>query len=221
MTAVRRDLRDVPADGVILGGVAYNLMVDARHASTIAAIATVLPMYNLSLTGAYYRHTSILPSGRYHWLESAIGTRDARWAVSIDSDTWIQGDAIWRLPALLRRLTSDAPKDLALVALAVPQRDNTINVWEAPGQRMQRPKSDPPSDPISKPYACGLAIAAYDLDVYRAISSESRAQAWGMVPSGEGNFVGEDMWHCAWLQKHDRSAYVVTSIPTIHRVGVA
>lgn len=73
--------------GFSFGGCVYRLAVDARHAGSLAMLASIATGTTRPLTNVDYRHTSNLPQGRALWLRDQISDRGAHWAISADGDT--------------------------------------------------------------------------------------------------------------------------------------
>lgn len=210
--------------GFVLGGVVYNLKVDARHAVTMAELLAEIevarrthalsevrsgirsPFGDVYCEGISYRHTSVLPEGRHRWLEEACRAKEATWAISMDADTWIRaGHAREFLDGLPRAPSND----LALVGALVPCRDNRVNAWSMPGKRIAA------EDVVARfrVQAIGLAIVAYHLPWYRRNLDRG---AFAIMMHEDGAFIGEDVWHCNWIEKHRGAVLALGHIPTVH-----
>lgn len=79
-----------------IGGCVYRLMVDTRHAGSLAALgaACIVRDSGPLLADIDYMHTSNLPQGRALWLRRQIDNRMIRWAVSVDGDTSFHAAAL-------------------------------------------------------------------------------------------------------------------------------
>ena len=96
------------------GGVVYRMMVDARHAASLAQLAVQADRTPPMLSEVDYRHTSNLPRGRCEWIRDAM-LADAMWAISCDADTSF--DAI-QLHASIMRVRDGIALGVAPVRIA-------------------------------------------------------------------------------------------------------
>lgn len=70
------------------GGCVYRMLVDGRHAASLAMLARMSGQSFPALASIDYRHTSNLPQGRCLWLRDQIAREPhVDWAVSCDGDT--------------------------------------------------------------------------------------------------------------------------------------
>lgn len=108
-----------------LGGPSYCMQVDARHAVTMASLATVLSSQRIELLEFGYKHGTPVDCPRNELFRDAL--RD-----KIDVLVWLDSDC-YLLPqdvqAAAELVMATYKNDWAFTTAATPQRDGIVNVW--------------------------------------------------------------------------------------------
>lgn len=186
--------RKGPAKGFLLGGPAYQNLVDSRHAGAMGSLAVRLNSLGYR-TGFLYTHACPVELARNEMMRTALAT-DYTWLVSADADCYWpveQQDALIWIATELARL--DAP----FAAVPVEQRNGISNVvaegapWQ-PG--FERLKSIPMEQAMHPCKAIGTGLCVFRLKWYREHWPEA---PWFRTDWRSGLMVGEDFWHCLTL----------------------
>lgn len=211
-----------------VGGPAYNLQLDARHAGCMVELAMFVGAGH-QIADVYYPHSSILPQGRAKWLGRAIDS-GADIGITMDADTWIATDELMTGGARLARLALGARRGLedpwALIGVLVPQRDGRVNAWRAEGERLRESEATTIVNAGIAPrawtsvHAVAQACAIYNLAWWRQWQGRER-HMFAMMPAKSTlhgptdvevdddriikaperyAYIGEDVWHCAWIR---------------------
>lgn len=192
----------------LVGGPCYEMKVRAEHGTMLAELAAYFTACGHVFT-FHYRHTSILPEGRAAFLHAAVtGPYDI--ALGFDADTWLKHP-----DEFVSMLAGPWEPDVALRAVLVPQRDGKVNAWEARGARM----GDIPLGRFVDAWAVGAAVCAYNVGWYRRNIGDVRT-LYAVMPTSEGTFLGEDVWHCAALQNAGARVQVVRLGGARHGAGL-
>lgn len=199
-----------------IGGPAYNMKVDARHAGCVASLAASAAKAGDDFE-IHYEHNSILPQGRARWLGEAFDSRSDI-AITMDADTWVPNEED-NLLSWIRDFDRISPT-WSIFGVLVSQRDGRPNVWKARGSRIDlqdgsiytHSSTGRNAKTWLDVYAIGLACAVYRLRRIRKFALGNEGLGFAMMPTGGSQrygFVGEDVWHCEWLRRHGASIHAI------------
>lgn len=188
-----------PPKGFLLGGPAYQNLVDSRHAGAMGSLAVRCQQMSYR-TGFVYVHGCPVEMARNQIMETALAT-DYTWLVSADSDIYwpieMQDAIIW----IARKL---AELDAPFAAVPIEQRNRISNVVALGEEGWRRMISLPMEEAIYPCKAIGTGLFVARLAWYR--------EHWPTGPwfrteweesdgAPPGRFIGEDFWHCKKLRE--------------------
>lgn len=195
------------------GGCVYRLMVDTRHASSLAALAAAsaidpsAPM----ISAIQYKHTSNLPAGRCEWLRDQIADTSLRWAISVDGDTTFHAGA---LLTEMRVVAGDFAIGLAPVRVGGTDGTCNINMTKADedARRNERPVTMAMLRDIlqgdRKITSGGFGVAVFNLEWFRA--------KWpDVAPECVSILTGEDIELCRSVRRRGGNVALL-NVPTDH-----
>jgi hypothetical protein len=210
----------------ILGGPAYRLQCDVRHAACLAELAVAVHASG-DIPEFWHEHTSVLPQGRAAFLAHAVNTREADYAVGLDADTFLRHGA--RLMDLARTFDLATEQPWAQLGILVAQRDGKVNAWADEGVRLD----EIAFGEFREAWAVGAACCVYNLRWYRDVCTRgiasgtlddavrgTLAQSYAMLPTGLGlAYVGEDVWHSQWVRGRGGKVYATRLTGVSHAGG--
>lgn len=173
--------------GIIVGGCAYRMAVDARHAAALAVFAgATVGSDHWQIVEISYRHTSALPAGRAAWIRDALAESRADLAISIDSDTAF--DAIGLRNAIGRVRDGDAMA-IAPVRIGGTKLVN-LNVLGDDGAPRRMTSHEFADLPLGGAiHSGGFGLVIHNLAWYRAHWARPEAE-------GIAGDLGEDIAWC-------------------------
>ena len=182
-----------PVKGFLLGGPAYQNLVDSRHAGSMVALAVRCQQLGYR-TGSLYTHACPVEMARNEIMRQALAT-DFTWLVSADSDVWWPIETmdliVWAAGELARL-------DQPMMGFAVGQRDGVCNVVAEGTEGWQRLTQVKRVQELAPCKAVGTGLVVFRLKWYR----ENWIKAPWFRTSWEGEaMTGEDFWHCGELKR--------------------
>ncbi len=202
---------------LIIGGPAYRMEVDARHAASLVRFATraSLPTAKtvkgfggkpkfqvspsaVSIVGAHYEHGTPVAYARNSMFKGTLAEVGASHLLWLDSDVSIPPD---QDGPILRALS--ALGDRPIVIIPCQQRDHQVNVWIDRTTKLTRLALD--GGELAECYAGGFGCVGFNLAWYRA---HWPTGPWFRDSWDDGiGYVSEDYGHCRALA--DRGAPVL------------
>ncbi len=192
---------------VLLGGPAYRLQMDARHA---AAMITLTHAVQPIIAGPIYLHGCPVEDARNRVMRQALDAEHATHLLSVDSDCWADVETVLAMFEFAAQHSADAA-----VALPVPQRDGRCNVFRFDDVEAQTGFERVFYSDISgrKPFraaATGAAFILLNLDWYRAHWDRPPWFRTFYPEDGGTTYFSEDTWHTMNLGKRGSAPWVYT-----------
>lgn len=198
----------------IIGGPAYRMQIDARHALNVTHMAIYLFAKGHQLIGLNYRHGVPVEIPRNEIFERALSS-ESDFLLTMDSDTFgFDLDRTLRLALTLRSLK------VPCFAYPSPLRDGTANIWLSRTEKVTKFKPEPDKLVLRECFAIGTACVVYNLAWYREHWPKGPhfRTEWGR---SEFEFVSEDIWHSLKLRDLGSSSYfAATDLLTHAHQGV-
>jgi hypothetical protein len=190
------------------GGCVYRMLVDARHAASLATLAALATVRDdgPQLASFDYEHTSNLYAGRMLWLRRQLDTKPRlKWAVSVDGDTTFTAQSLLHE---MQHVDGQVAIGLAPVRIGGTETlcnlcitdedeqisaslgaDNRIELAPHHGRRMFMEDLQKVIQGDRRISSGGFGVAVFNLDWYR--------QAWkDPAPERASIDTGEDIEHC-------------------------
>lgn len=180
---------------VLLGGPAYQHLVDARHAGSIGSLAIHFRERGHA-PGFGWQHACPVELARNELMRVALsGPTDV--VVSMDADCFVQpgheNGIVWVAEELDKR-------DQPLCAIPVPQRDGTCNIADriAPDGQWVRKRITVGEQTMERCLAAGTGCMVFWLPWYRKHWPDAPwfRTDWTERPDGTPQMISEDFWHC-------------------------
>lgn len=200
--------------GAIIGGPAYQMNLDARHAGSMVGLALAL-RERVSYFETHWAHGCPVEAARNGMFGHALAGR-------ADVLFWADADVFWSpedtgsIVWLMGELATHAT--IPCAAIPVMQRNGDSNIverieGEGEHQVFHRLRQFGPGDFIRPCAAAGTGIIAFNLAWYR--------KHWPLAPwfrtEWHGSMsVSEDLWHTSQLRTRGASCHFAPIVATTH-----
>lgn len=184
---------------IIIGGPAYQMKIDARHATSMVALALGLRSRGVRSLETHWAHGCPVEAARNGIFERAL-------ASDADVMFWADADVFWHpedTGAIVWLLEELAQRRFPCVAVPVMQRNGDSNIigaitGEGATQRFERLRAFGPGPEIRECAAAGTGMIAFYLPWYRG---HWREAPWFRTEWHGAMSISEDLWHTSQLAR--------------------
>lgn len=183
----------------IIGGPAYQMKLDARHAGSMVALALGLRSAGMSYFETHWSHGCPVEAARNGLFKHALES-------TADVLFWADADVFWHpedTGSIVWLMGELVAQRYPCVALPVMQRNGDSNIVEriegaGAAQMFHRIRSFGDGPPIRECAAAGTGAIAFYLPWYREHWSEA---PWFRTEWHGAMSVSEDLWHTSQLKR--------------------
>lgn len=193
---------------LIIGGPAYNMQVDARHASAMVELSLkALLSGQVESVNTLYEHGCPVEMARNSLFRKALSEKDATHLITADSDVYWENseELIWGCHYIWGyNMNGELVTPQPLMGIPVLQRNGAANILENEGSSDRLHGRIRVGRGPRYCFAVGTGLCLYNLDWYRVHWPEGpwfRTDWFDIFGNGRDIFVSEDFWHCLELRR--------------------
>ncbi len=194
---------DLPVTRLLVGGPAYRLELDARHASAMIALTAYVERKcagEITFMGAMYEHGCPVEQARNALFPKSLEVAD--YLLWMDSDVYFDPMDSISIVDLFRGM---ARADIPFLGVPCPQRNGVANVWMSRDKRLESIKTNSSSRRFHRCYAMGLGMTLLYLPWYRKHQEQwqKEGEPWFRTAwDREKGLISEDHWHTRQIAAH-------------------